>query len=127
MTITDFRFHCRRIPRRVGRSTEFTMKKMIAVLILCIVSAGANAQGRLMAMGGGGGGGDRIESAEAAAQQLQTRFANANTTHDGKLTRAQAAAGMPMVAKHFDEIDTQRAGYVTLPQIEAFMVQKMAR
>jgi len=105
--------------------TEFIMKKMIAVLILCIVSAGANAQSRLMAMGGEGGGGDRIERAEAAAQQLQARFANANTTHDGKLTRAQAAAGMPMVAKHFDEIDTQRAVYLTLPQIEAFMAQRM--
>jgi hypothetical protein len=35
---------------------------------------------------------------------------------------------MPMVAKHFDEIDTQHAGYVTLPQIEALMQQKaMAR
>ena len=101
------------------------MKKMIAVLILCIVSAGANAQSRLMAMGAMGGGGDRIEHAEAAAQQLQARFVNANTTHDGKLTRAQAAAGMPMVAKHFDEIDAQRAGYVTLPQIEAFMAQRM--
>jgi len=126
MTITDGRFPFRRIPRRVGNAMEFIMKKMIAVLILCIVSAGANAQGRLMAMGGSGGG-DRIERAEAAAQQLQTRFANANTTHDGKLTRTQAAAGMPMVAKHFDEIDTQRAGYVTLPQIEAFMAQRMAR
>ena len=99
------------------------MKKMIAALILCIVSAGASAQGRLMAMGGDGG--DRIEHAEAAAQQLQTRFANANTTHDGKLTRAQAAAGMPMVAKHFDQIDTQHAGYVTLRQIEMFMAQRM--
>jgi hypothetical protein len=105
--------------------TEFIMKKMIAVLILCIVSAGASAQSRLMAMGGGGGGGDRIERAEAAEQQLQARFANANTTHDGKLTRAQAAARMPMVAKHFDEIDTQRAGYLTLPQIEAFLAQRM--
>ncbi|UBM07303.1 hypothetical protein [Cupriavidus metallidurans] len=107
------------------------MKKMMAVLILCIVSAGAHAQSRLMAMGamgamGGAAGGDRIEHAEAAAQQLQARFANANTTHDGKLTRAQAAAGMPMVAKHFDEIDTQRTGYVTLRQIEIFMAQRMS-
>ncbi|KWW34195.1 hypothetical protein ACUXAV_003021 [Cupriavidus metallidurans] len=107
------------------------MKKMMAVLILCIVSAGAHAQSRLMAMGamgamGGAAGGDRIEHAEAAAQQLQARFANANTTHDGKLTRAQAAAGMPMVAKHFDEIDTQRSGYVTLRQIEIFMAQRMS-
>jgi hypothetical protein len=110
------------------------VKKMMAVLILCIVSAGAHAQSRLMAMGamdamgatGGAAGGDRIEHAEAAAQQLQARFANANTTHDGKLTRAQAAAGMPMVAKHFDEIDKQRAGYVTLRQIEIFMAQRMS-
>ncbi|GMG93097.1 hypothetical protein SGO26_19595 [Cupriavidus metallidurans] len=103
------------------------MKKMMAVLILCIVSAGAHAQSRLMAMGAmGATGGERIEHAEAAAQQLQARFANANTTHDGKLTRAQAAAGMPMVAKHFDEIDKQRAGYVTLRQIETFMAQRMS-
>lgn len=95
------------------------MKKMIAVLILCIVSAGASAQG--MAPGGG----DRMERTEQVLSQLQTRFANANTTHDGKLTREQAQAGMPMVARHFDEIDTHRAGYLTLPQIEAFMAQRM--
>ncbi len=35
---------------------------------------------------------------------------------------------MPMVAKHFDEIDTQHVGYVTLAQIEDLMKQKaMAR
>jgi len=32
---------------------------------------------------------------------------------------------MPMVARHFDEIDTHHAGYLTLPQIEAFMAQRM--
>nr|WP_116341672.1 EF-hand domain-containing protein [Cupriavidus taiwanensis] len=94
------------------------MKKMIAVLILCIVSAGASAQGAGMPLAGG----PRVER---ALQQLQARFASANTTRDGKLTREQAAAGMPMVASHFDQIDTQRAGYVTLPQIEAFMTQTL--
>ncbi len=96
------------------------MKKMIAVMILCIVSAGASAQGMTM-----GGGGDRMERTEQVLSQVQTRFANANTTRDGKLTREQAQAGMPMVAKHFEEIDTHRVGYVTLPQIEAFMAQRM--
>ena len=62
---------------------------------------------------------------EQVLSQLQTRFANANTTRDGKLTREQAQAGMPMVARHFDEIDTHHAGYLTLPQIEAFMAQRM--
>jgi hypothetical protein len=33
-----------------------------------------------------------------------------------------------MLASHFDEIDTQQAGFVTLAQIEDFMKQKaMAR
>jgi hypothetical protein len=90
------------------------MKQMIAVLILCIVSAGALAQSVPP---------PAVASApmEHAMRQLELRFATANTTRDGKLTREQAAAGMPMVASHFDAIDTQRAGYVTLAQIEAFM------
>ncbi|MEC3764288.1 EF-hand domain-containing protein [Cupriavidus sp. SS-3] len=96
------------------------MKKMIAVLMLCIVSAGAHAQSAEMPAAGAGG-----ARAERALQQLQERFASANTTRDGKLTREQAQAGMPMVASHFDQIDTQRLGYVTLPQIEAFMQQMM--
>lgn len=70
-----------------------------------------------------GAGSERMERALA---QLQTRFASANTTHDGKLTRAQAQAGMPRVASHFDEIDTQHQGYVTLEQIEGFMREKAA-
>ncbi|MDT6963720.1 MULTISPECIES: EF-hand domain-containing protein [unclassified Cupriavidus] len=94
------------------------MKKMIAVMILCIVSAGASAQGLM-------GGGDRMARTEQVLSQLQARFASANTTHDGRLTRTQAQAGMPMVAKHFDEIDTHHAGFVTLPQVEAFLAQRM--
>jgi hypothetical protein len=31
-----------------------------------------------------------------------------------------------MVAKHFDQIDTQGNGYVTLPQIAQFMHQRGA-
>lgn len=96
------------------------MKKMITVMILCIVSAGASAQGLA-----GGGGENRMERTEQVLSQLQTRFANANTTRDGKLTREQARAGMPMVARHFDEMDTHHVGYLTLPQIEAFMAQRM--
>jgi hypothetical protein len=57
-------------------------------------------------------------------RQLELRFATANTTRDGKLTREQAAAGMPMVASSFDAIDTQHAGYVTLSRIEDFARQQ---
>jgi len=102
------------------------MHKIAAVLACCaaLASGGAYAQTATQPMGAS----PHIGQAAQAMPKLQTRFAQANTTHDGKLTRDQASTGMPMVAKHFDEIDTQHAGYVTLPQIEALMQQKaMAR
>lgn len=103
------------------------MKKMIAALVLCIVSAAvcvpASAQALPGAGSSGGTGGARVERMMA---QMQERFAAANTTHDGKLTREQAQAGMPRVAQHFDEIDTQKAGFVTLAQIEDFMRARAA-
>jgi hypothetical protein len=93
------------------------MKNAIAILVLSIAasfaSTGAMAQTAPQRM-------------ERVMQQLETRFAAANTTHDGKLTRAQAAQAMPMVAQNFDQIDTQKAGYITLPQIEQFMQQRAA-
>ncbi|SAL31302.1 EF-hand domain-containing protein [Caballeronia telluris] len=98
------------------------MKKMLALLAACSAlacSTGAFAQTATQPMGAS-------PHVEHAMQQLQTRFSSANTTHDGKLTREQAASGMPRVAQHFDEIDTQKKGYVTLPQIERFMLQRAA-
>ena len=99
------------------------MKKLLTILALCLACTGAFAQTATPAMGDNP---QRMAQMAQMAQQLQSRFANANTTQDGKLTRQQAAAGMPMVARHFDEIDTAKAGYVTLPQIEAFMQQRAA-
>lgn len=106
------------------------MKKMIAALVLCIVSAAVCVPASAQALPGSSGaansaatGGARVERMMA---QLQGRFAAANTTHDGKLTREQAQAGMPMVAQHFDEIDAQKAGFVTLAQIEDFMRARAA-
>ncbi len=94
--------------------------KMLAIQALCLASTCAFAQTAPQP----GMGNMSPQRMERMAQQLQTRFANANTTRDGKLTREQAAAGMPMVAKHFDEIDTQKLGYVTLAQIAAFVQQR---
>ena len=105
------------------------MKKMIAALVLCIVSAAVCVPASAQALPGSSdassvtGGSARVERMMA---QLQGRFAAANTTHDGKLTREQAQAGMPMVAQHFDEIDAQKAGFVTLAQIEDFMRARAA-
>jgi hypothetical protein len=92
----------------------------LLVSAACALPACAFAQTATQPMGAS----PRVEQ---AMQRLQSRFASANTTHDGKLTRDQAATGMPMVAKHFDAIDTQKNGYVTLPQIEAFLREHAAQ
>ncbi|HSI52127.1 MAG TPA: EF-hand domain-containing protein [Ideonella sp.] len=56
-------------------------------------------------------------SADSMKQQIQDRFTKADADHDGKLTRAEAQAGMPRVAAKFDEIDAAHTGSVTLEQI----------
>lgn len=109
------------------------MKKWIAMLALCFASVSAFAQQaptqntqqtmpapnvqNAQSMQGMGG----SARMQQMMQQLHERFTAANTSHDGKLTKQQAELGMPRVAQHFDQIDTQKVGYVTLPQIEQFL------
>ena len=50
-------------------------------------------------------------------QELAAKFKAADVNRDGKLTLAEAKVGMPRVAAHFSDIDTQNRGYVTLEQI----------
>ena len=57
---------------------------------------------------------------------LEQRFKAANTTADGKLTKEQAEAGMPRIAKNFDKIDVDHKGYITLDQIKAAMKEAEA-
>jgi hypothetical protein len=52
-------------------------------------------------------------------RMIDEKFAAADKNHDGKLTLAEAQAGMPKVAANFDKIDAQGLGYVTLDQIKA--------
>jgi Ca2+-binding EF-hand superfamily protein len=55
------------------------------------------------------------------------RFAAADTDHDGMLTKAEAQKGMPFVAKHFDEIDTAKAGKVSAADITKFIEARRAK
>jgi hypothetical protein len=61
---------------------------------------------------------------QKARNELQKRFAAADLNKDGKLTREEAQAKMPMVYKNFDAIDTGRTGAVTPGDIGAFMASK---
>ncbi len=52
---------------------------------------------------------------------LAQRFAMANTTHDGRLTREQAdAARWKYISRNFDAIDQGHRGYVTVDDIHAY-------
>ena len=68
----------------------------------------------------GGASRQQRNPAERAAR-LEQRFKEANKKGDGKLTPEEAQAGMPLVAKHFGEIDKDKKGYVTLDEIKAAM------
>lgn len=54
---------------------------------------------------------------DAKAALVERKFKMADKDGDGKLTRAEADAGMPLVARNFDRIDTDKKGYLTLDQI----------
>ncbi len=50
--------------------------------------------------------------------RMRDRFAAANTTHDGRLTLEQAqAANMRPVVRHFQQIDKDHKGYITLQDL----------
>ncbi|GAN78246.1 EF-hand domain-containing protein [Acidisphaera rubrifaciens] len=75
----------------------------------------------------------RAQAAPAASAQpgahrqtVAQRFAEANTTHDGHLTLAQAQAGFPAMAYLFDRIDRDRKGYITMADIHAYYEAKRA-
>jgi hypothetical protein len=61
-----------------------------------------------------------------ARMNAEEHFASANTTHDGKLTQAQAVAGYKSIGKAFSEIDANHHGYVTMEDIKAWRAAKKA-
>jgi hypothetical protein len=68
------------------------------------------------------------ERAQKMQAELQKRFAAADANADGKLTKDEANGKMPMVFKHFDEIDSAHTGAVTMADIAAFVrTQRVAR
>lgn len=77
----------------------------IATALACLVPFAAQAQQN-----------DRLAR---GAEELKQRFVKADTDGDGALNREEAKA-MPRVASHFDDIDTDHDGRVTLQEIGRF-------
>lgn len=60
-----------------------------------------------------------LHAGSSKDEQIDVRFAAADTNHDGQLTLAEAKAGMPRVAANFDKIDADHSGTVTVEEIKA--------
>ncbi|MEO8386368.1 MAG: EF-hand domain-containing protein [Betaproteobacteria bacterium] len=59
------------------------------------------------------------------AAKMQERIWAQDKDGDGKLSRAEAAA-LPRLAKHFDEIDTNKDGFITKEEMKAFHEKRAA-
>lgn len=59
------------------------------------------------------------------AQKMHERLKAADKDGDGKISRAEAVA-LPRIAKHFDEIDTNKDGFITREEMKAFHDKRAA-
>jgi Ca2+-binding EF-hand superfamily protein len=57
-------------------------------------------------------------------ERAQQRFADADTNHDGRLSRDEAQAGTPRLTEHFDEIDSDHDGMLTTAEIVGYLRQR---
>jgi hypothetical protein len=58
--------------------------------------------------------------------ELPKRFAAADTNKDGQLTKAEAKGKMPRVYDHFEAIDSQGRGFVSLQDIQLYAHEQAA-
>gem|GEM_PF-4130047 len=94
----------------------------VAVLAMGVGVAGTSARAEGVSDDMAPGAGDRFSRPSFAG-----RFAAANTTHDGHLTLDQARNGhLKLVTRHFDRIDRQHKGYVTLKEIRTWQKTRLA-
>lgn len=64
---------------------------------------------------------------ERMLQLMDERFAAADINGDGHLTAAEAQGKMPFVARHFEELDKEKHGSVTLDELRAYLADRSTR
>lgn len=63
---------------------------------------------------------EQIESRRQLMRlKMQERLQRADTDHDNSISRSEAEENMPGLARHFDEIDTNHDGIITIDEMKA--------
>ncbi|MCY7389651.1 MAG: EF-hand domain-containing protein [Burkholderiales bacterium] len=94
------------------------MKKVPIAVVTVLLTAGIGASAAFAQTPPEPQKGDR-------AQKMHERLKAADKDGDGKISRAEAAA-LPRIAKHFDEIDTNKDGFITKEERKAFHDKRAA-
>ena len=97
-----------------SRSRKHTLRR---ALLLVSLALGAAACAAASASGA---------RHEAALEKMRAKFRSADVDHDGFLSRDEAAAGMPRVAKHFDAADSDHDNRLSQAEIAAWIAQARA-
>jgi Ca2+-binding EF-hand superfamily protein len=67
----------------------------------------------------------RAEMQARMQEHFKEQFKKADTDGNGTLSKAEAEQGMPMLARNFDEIDTNKDGQITFEEFTAYGKKKM--
>lgn len=60
-------------------------------------------------------------------QRLVERFASSDKDNDGSISREEAAETMPQIARHFNQVDLNGDGIITLNELEAAQARAIER
>ncbi len=60
-------------------------------------------------------------------QAMRERLQAADTDHDGRISKAEAEAKLPRIAKRFDQLDGNHDGYLDADELKAMASQLRAR
>ena len=70
---------------------------------------------------------EKTDKGEKRAAHMQERLKAADKNGDGKISREEAAASLPKLAKRFDKIDVNKDGFITKEEMKAWHDQHAAR
>lgn len=60
-------------------------------------------------------------------QRAAAFFKKVDTDGDGRISRAEAQAGAPRLAEHFDDIDANKDGFITMDEMKAAHAKRAPR